>query len=262
VRGRRYDAAVLPDGAADHPYDADAGSYGVGASAYGAAGGVYDLVAGGPYGLAAAAAHQLRGPLSSIRLRLQMLGERRPEVAELPGVLREVDRLATLLNQILDWGATGRRTSGPEPVEVLDVAAARMDAWSVLADTRDVHLDLAGTAATALQTHGALEHALDVLLDNAVQAGPPGTTVSCAVHVTGRHVHVSVTDEGPGMTDAELAHAGRPFWRGAAGAGRAGSGLGLSVAASLLRASGGRLDLRRAAAGGLTATAVLPLAPD
>ncbi|KKD02484.1 hypothetical protein TN53_40265 [Streptomyces sp. WM6386] len=218
-------------------------------------------MAGGPYGLAAAAAHQLRGPLSSIRLRLQMLGERRPDVAELPGVLGEVDRLATLLNQILDWGAAGPGPL-PEPVEVLDVAAARADAWSVLADARDVRVDLTGTAATALQTHGALEHALDVLLDNAVQAGPPGTTVTCAVHIAGQYAHVSVTDEGPGMTDAELAHAGHPFWRGASGATREGSGLGLSIAASLLRASGGRLRLGRAASGGLTATAVLPLAPD
>ncbi|MFF4276033.1 sensor histidine kinase [Streptomyces sp. NPDC001536] len=237
MSGRRYETA---ERAAAHPYD---------------------VVASGPYGLAAAAAHQLRGPLSSIRLRLQMLGERRPDVAELPGVLREVDRLAGLLNQILDWGAAAGETA-PEPVEVLDVAAARVDAWSVLADERDVRVDLTGTAATALQTHGALEHALDVLLDNAVQAGPPFTTVSCAVHVSGRYVHIGVTDEGPGMTDAELAQVGRPFWRGAAGAGRQGSGLGLSIATSLLRASGGRLDLARAATGGLTATAVLPLAPD
>lgn len=299
MSGRRYETAVVADGAAAHPYDGDGGAYGGGAGPYGGisgsyggnggsydavsdsyrrtdgsydagvggpyvstAGGPYDVVAGGPHGLAAAAAHQLRGPLSSIRLRLQMLGERRPDVAELPGVLREVDRLAALLNQILDWGAAGRTAPEPESVEVLDVAAARVDAWSVLADERDVRVDLTGTAATALQTHGALEHALDVLLDNAVQAGPPFTTVSCAVHVSGRYVHVGVTDEGPGMTDAELAQAGRPFWRGAAGAGRKGSGLGLSIAASLLRASGGRLDLARAASGGLTATAVLPLAPD
>lgn len=214
-----------------------------------------------PAGLAASAAHQLRGPLSSIRLRLQLLRDSRPDIAELPGVLREVDRLFALLNQILAWGAAGQAPPAPEPVEVLDVAAARVDAWSVLAEDRDVRLDLTGTAATALQVHGALEHALDVLLDNAVKAGPPGSTVTCTVHVTGRHVQVAVTDEGPGMTDGELAHAGRPFWRGASAAGRQGSGLGLSIATSLLGASGGRLGLHRSPSGGLTATAVLPLAP-
>ncbi|MEU5893137.1 HAMP domain-containing sensor histidine kinase [Streptomyces sp. NPDC047461] len=249
-------ATVLPHDTTGRPDDAGVRPYGVEALAQDSAD-----VAGGPYGLAAAAAHQLRGPLSSIRLRLQMLGERRPDVAELPGVLGEVDRLAALLNQILDWGAAGQGPP-PEPVEVLDVAAARADAWSVLADARDVRIDLTGTAATALQTHGALEHALDVLLDNAVQAAPPGTTVTCAVRVAGHHVHVSVTDEGPGMTDAELAHAGHPFRRGTSGATREGSGLGLAIAASLLRASGGLLGLGRAASGGLAATAVLPLAPD
>jgi signal transduction histidine kinase len=204
----------------------------------------------------------LRGPLASIRLRLQLLGERLPDAVEVPGVLREVDRLAALVNQILQWGAAGDTAPAPEPVEALDVAAARVDAWSVLAKARGVRVDLTGTAVTALHTHGALEHALDVLLDNAVRSGPPGTTVTCVVRTAGRYAHVDVTDEGPGMTDAELAHAGRPFWRGASGAGRQGSGLGLSIATALLRASGGHLGLARAASGGLTATAALPLAPD
>ncbi|MFF7451848.1 MULTISPECIES: ATP-binding protein [unclassified Streptomyces] len=253
MSGSRQAGSVLPDEVADRPDDAGVRPYGG-----------QDLgldVTASPYGLAAAAAHQLRGPLSSIRLRLQMLAERRPDVGELAGVLGEVDRLARSLNQILDWGAAGREPP-PEPVEVLDVAAARADAWSVLADARDVRIDVTGTAATALQAHGALEHALDVLLDNAVRASPPGTAVTCAVHVDGAQVRVGVTDQGPGMTDAELAVAGRPFWRGTAGAGREGSGLGLSIARSLLRASGGRLELGRAASGGLAATAVLPLAPD
>ncbi|MFF1300401.1 MULTISPECIES: sensor histidine kinase [unclassified Streptomyces] len=216
--------------------------------------------AGSPYDLAASAAHQLRGPLSSIRLRLQLLGEDRPDVPQLPSLLREVDRLSALLNNVLDWGAGRHRP--PEAVEVLDVAAARVDAWSVLADERGVRMDLAGTAVTARQVHGALDHALDVLLDNAVQAGLPGSTVTCAVRVSGPDVRVSVTDEGPGMSDAELACAGRPSWRGAAGAGREGSGLGLSIASALLDASGGRLDLARTASGGLVATAVLPLLTD
>ncbi|MFK4070924.1 sensor histidine kinase [Streptomyces sp. NPDC029674] len=214
------------------------------------------------YDLAAAAAHQLRGPLATIRLRLQMLQDQRPDIAELPAVLREVERLAALLSQILAWGAARHSDPDPEPVEVLDVAAARLEAWSVVADDQGVGLDLGGTAATALQVHGALEHTLDVLLDNALQAGPPGTTVTCTVHVSGHRVHVAVTDEGPGMTGEELARAGTPFWRGAQTGGRKGTGLGLSIAASLLSASGGRLSLDRAASGGLSATAVLPMAPD
>ncbi|MEU6996236.1 HAMP domain-containing sensor histidine kinase [Streptomyces sp. NPDC046465] len=214
------------------------------------------------YDLASAAAHQVRGPLASIRLRLQMLQDQRPDIAELPAVLGEVERLAALLSQILAWGAARHPDPAPEPVEALDVAAARLEAWSVLADARGVGLDLGGTAATALQVHGALEHTLDVLLDNALQAGPPGTTVTCTVHVTERRVHVAVTDEGPGMTGEEIARARSPFWRGATAAGRMGTGLGLSIAASLLTASGGRLSLAPAASGGLSATAVLPMAPD
>lgn len=70
---------------------------------------------------------------------------------------------------------------------------------------------------------------------------------------------MDVCDEGPGMSLEEIARACEPFWRGRAGRGGRGSGLGLTIAAALLGASGGRLELgARGGPCGLRARAVLP----
>ncbi|MDG4861010.1 HAMP domain-containing sensor histidine kinase [Streptomyces sp. T-3] len=208
--------------------------------------------------LAAAAAHQLRGPLASVRLRLQLLQDHSTDPAEVLGILGEVDRLSRLIDQILAWG-NGRHAE-PEPVAVHDTAAARLGAWSAAAADRRVHLSLTGTAATAKHVHGALGHVLDIVLDNALKAAPPGTAVETIVRTAPGEVHVEVTDHGPGMDEGQLAHAREPFWRGPAAGGQNGAGLGLAIAAGLLEASGGRLELARAGHGGLCVTLALPAA--
>ncbi|WP_432194915.1 sensor histidine kinase [Streptomyces sp. bgisy027] len=217
--------------------------------------------------VAAAAAHQVRGPLSSVRLRLELLLDRLPGASdtatrrEVHGVLHEVERLSDVLEQVLAWGTVEQENDAPvETVDALGVAAARVDAWHVTAATRGVRLCLDGIAVTGTQVRGSLEQCLDVFLDNALHVTPDGGGVLVTVHEGPAEIRVEVCDQGPGMTEDEIAHAGEPFWRGTAGHGRQGTGLGLTIAAALLSASGGRLELGRAPSGGLRAVAVLPRA--
>lgn len=85
-----------------------------------------------------------------------------------------------------------------------------------------MRLCLVGLARTGSQIRGALEQALDVLLENALHVSPPGGEVLVSVRATSADIHVEVRDQGPGMTDEEIRHACRPFWRGPPGtAGRA-----------------------------------------
>lgn len=216
--------------------------------------------------VAAAAAHQVRGPLSSVRLRLELLEGRLSYGAdtsaglEVRGVLREVERLSDVLEQVLTWGAVDHSTAPAEQVDVLGVTAARVDAWSALSGTRGIRLCLDGVAITGTQVSGALEQALDVFVDNALHASPQGGEVLVTVQGTATLARVEVCDQGPGMTDEEISRACEPFWRGASGRVRKGTGLGLTIASALLAASGGRLELGRARTGGLRAIAVLPLA--
>ncbi|MFC8246906.1 sensor histidine kinase [Streptomyces chartreusis] len=228
---------------------------------------VPSLPRGGSPTIAAVAAHQVRGPLSSVRLRLELLLDQLPEASgtatrrEVHGVLHEVERLSEVLEQVLAWGTVEQETDAPvETVDALGVAAARVDAWHATAATRGVRLCLDGIAVTGTQVRGSLEQCLDVFLDNALHVTPDGGDVLVTVHEGPAAVRVEVCDQGPGMTDAEIAHACEPFWRGSAGRGRQGTGLGLTIAGALLSASGGRLELGRSAAGGLRAIAVLPRA--
>ncbi|MFJ8187165.1 sensor histidine kinase [Streptomyces sp. NPDC096105] len=213
------------------------------------------------------AAHQVRGPLSSVRLRLELLLDRLAATAdadtqrEVHGVLREMDRLSQVLEQVLAWGSVEHESDTPmESVDALGVAAARVDSWHALASVRGVRLSLDGIATTGLQVRGSLEQCLDVFLDNALHVSPNGGCVVVTVDESPAEVRVEVCDQGPGMTETEIAHACEPFWRGSAGRGRQGTGLGLTIASALLSASGGRLELGRAPAGGLRAVAVLPRA--
>ncbi|MFJ7270847.1 sensor histidine kinase [Streptomyces sp. NPDC099050] len=219
-----------------------------------------------PPSVAVAAAHQMRGPLSSVRLRLELLQDRfqdAPDPAparEVAAILREVARLSEVLEQVLAWGAVEHAAVRAETADALAVAALRVEAWSAAARAAGTHLEIIGERAALLQQRGTLEQTLDVLLDNALKVSPPGATVRVSV---GRdapgEVAVDVCDEGPGMTIEEIAHACEPFWRGRAGRGVRGSGLGLTIAAALLAASGGRLELgARGVLPGLRARAVLP----
>ncbi|MCX3061376.1 sensor histidine kinase [Streptomyces beihaiensis] len=213
--------------------------------------------------IAAAAAHQVRSPLASIRLRLELLQDQLSKTEarrEVRGILAEVQRLGRILEQLLTWGSIDRRESPAENVDPLGAAARSIDAWSPLADTHDVRLVLHGLACTATQVPGALEQSLDVLLDNALHVSPDGSAIHLTVRRTATTVRTEVADRGPGMTREEMARACEPFWRGGSSRKPGGTGLGLTIAAALLTASGGHLELDARDGGGLLAVAVLPVA--
>jgi signal transduction histidine kinase len=205
------------------------------------------------------ASHQLRTPLTALRLRLENL--ERDVNAEglqgLAGALAEVERLAALVDALLVLARADR--TGPSP-QLADVGAAitdRCDAWTPLTDERGVELDarLEGPL-TALVTPGRLEQVLDNLLANALEASPPGGTITVSARSRQQSVELHVTDEGLGMSPEQRARAFDRFWRG--GRDGDGFGLGLAVVHRLVTADGGTVELRRSATGGLDAVVRLP----
>uniref|UniRef100_UPI000623F6EB sensor histidine kinase n=1 Tax=Allosalinactinospora lopnorensis TaxID=1352348 RepID=UPI000623F6EB len=117
------------------------------------------------------------------------------------------------------------------------------------------------SGAEARCADGTLDQVLDVLIDNALKFG--GSGVRIAVHVrppADGSVVVHVVDDGPGLTEEQLAEAGKPFWRSEGGVGAEGGGLGLSIVSTLLNMHGGDLRLRRADPHGIDARVRLPTA--
>lgn len=212
------------------------------------------------------ASHQLRTPLTALRLRVDSLTARLGAADEaasddLAAVMAEVDRLAELVDGLLLMARLDARRGDDVAVDLGAVAAERVTTWAVLAEERSVHLEgPSGAAASIVQVpEGSLEQVLDNLVANALDHAPAGSTVSVDVTEVGSSVRLSVTDHGPGLDEALLARAFDRFWRGP-GAAPGGSGLGLAVVRQLAEQAGGRTWASATPGGGLTIWVELPLA--
>lgn len=213
------------------------------------------------------ASHQLRTPLTALRLRLENLQPRVAdrEAADLESAIEETDRLSSLVNDLLALARTDRLRE-VVTVALDELAAERVDTWGALAEAHAVRLALLLPApsqrpALVRAVPGALEQILDNVLDNALAVSPAGATIEVGISPAGSGWALSVTDAGPGLSDEDKQKALRRFWRGDSS--RPGSGLGLAIAGALAAAGGGSLELQDNPAGpGLRAVVRLEPAID
>ena len=213
------------------------------------------------------ASHQLRTPLTALRLSLDNIADGvddefvREDVEQ---ATAEVVRMSRLVNGLLVLARAEAKVTAPEPLRLLDIVEERLDVWRPAADERGVHIALRGSAdgrPTVLASPGHLDQVLDNVLSNALEVSPDGGTITLGVEAAAEEVTLSVLDEGPGMTDAEKSRAFDRFWRGQGLTGRSGSGLGLSVVRQLLTDDGGTVTLRDAPGGGLWVLITLRASP-
>lgn len=229
---------------------------------------------GGERAFLADVSHQIRTPLTAMRLRLELLTEdlRDDPVAamEVSGTLAEVHRLSRMVDGLLAMARAHARDTARVPVAVDELVAERAVTWWPVAQAAGVELwtDVAEPSSAQL-TAGHLEQVLDNLLANALEASPPGGRVVVAtsrVPATEPPVlRLTVADDGPGMAPAARARAFERFRpetvkSRAVRADRRGNGLGLAVVHALVAADGGEVRLDEAESGGLLVTLDLPAA--
>lgn len=193
------------------------------------------------------ASHQLRTPLTGLRLRLEeaRAESRDPAArAEIDHGIAEVDRLSAMVEELLVLSRAGEADALAEAETVdLGVAAdAARRRWE--GPARDGGVDLAvrhtNGALPARCSPTALERAVDSLVENAIRYSPTGSAVEI---VAGDGV-VEVLDRGPGLVPGEEQAVLRRFHRGSAGRrGPAGTGLGLAIAQELAGTWGGELRI-------------------
>jgi len=211
-----------------------------------------ELLIGSQQAFVADASHQLRTPLTAMRLRIESLEDalefpvdekdRAGLRADAEAISSEVERLTHLVDGLL---ALARSESDLvlESVDVAAVATQAIDRWMALAEESEVQVVLnCSTHSQARVVRGGLEQMLDNLLDNAIGVAPPQSEILVSVTNESGDVKISVQDEGPGMTAQEQSRATSRFWR-APGAEPEGSGLGLAIVAELVAASGGSMRL-------------------
>ena len=192
------------------------------------------------------ASHQLRTPLTALRLRLENLSEEvsKSAQADLGRALEEVERLSRLVDGLL---ALARADVSPvERVDLAKLVDERLEAWSALAAEQGVKLE-ANVTGTALVGADRLGQAFENLLSNALAVSPRGGTVL----VRGSSGELHVIDQGQGLSEEERERAFDRFWRG--GKSGTGSGLGLAIVKRLIETDGGSVELRPAQGGGLDA---------
>ncbi len=210
------------------------------------------------------ASHQLRSPLTALRLRLENLeAELDPAAGEsMAAVARELQRLSRLVDGLLATSRADQLAPELRVVDVAEVIAERCDAWAALAAERQVslahHDDTEPGAALALLVPGDLDQILDNLVANALDASPAGSSIEvCLVAGPGREqLSVHVVDEGPGMSAAERSRAFDRFWQGPGSRGGH-SGLGLAIVRQLVLRNRGEVTLDEVPSGGLDALVVL-----
>ncbi len=209
------------------------------------------------------ASHQLRTPLTALRLRLDLLAvDSSPATAaELAGAQEEIARLSRLVDGLLATARAESLTEQLEQTDVLAVVRERVDAWQPVGDGHGVKLIAeAAPSPSPLVALGAghLEQILDNLIDNAIEAiGDVGSTVRIAVARAEAGVTLTVADDGPGMTPQARS---RAFLRFSSGS-QNGTGLGLAIVHRLVTANGGTIRLADTPGGGLTVEVEFPGEP-
>jgi signal transduction histidine kinase len=224
--------------------------------------GTFNMMAGrlealvhGHRAMLADASHQLRTPLTALRLRLDLLAaDSAPAAAaELAGAQEEIARLSRLVDGLLATARAEAVTEQLEQIDVMEAISERVAAWQPVADGNGVKLVAdAPSPAPAFRVAlgaGHLEQILDNLLDNAIEAiGDEDGTVRVSVAKSETGTTLTVADDGPGMTPHERS---RAFLRYTTGS-QNGTGLGLAIVHRLTTANGGTIRLADTPGGGLT----------
>lgn len=209
------------------------------------------------------AAHELRSPLTALKLQLQAAERARDEAArqEAMSELRAgIERSIGLVEQLLALARLeGQPETAREPVELEELARGVVSELLPTAHARGIDLGLATSAPVQVtSSRDALHLILRNLLDNAVKYTPAGGRVDIALGRESDGAWFAVEDSGPGIPEEELARVFDRFYR-VAGSTAEGSGLGLAIVKAVAERLGADVKLTRSPTlGGLRAQVRLP----
>ncbi|NWG46777.1 MAG: HAMP domain-containing protein [Alphaproteobacteria bacterium] len=218
-------------------------------------------------------AHDLRTPLNRLRSRIEValisLDEGGESASVLERTLEETDQILTTFNALLSIARleAGTVASRRETLSLAETAAAVVELYEPLAEERDVRLvcEVSGPGHMT-GDKDLLSQAIANLLDNAIKFSPQGGTVRVSVAPSRepQTVEIGVSDDGPGIPEADRDRVRGRFVRLEASRNQPGSGLGLSLVAAVAQIHEGRFVLEaahRTQPPGLLARLVFPSLP-
>lgn len=211
------------------------------------------------------ASHQLRTPLTALRLRIEQAmtsldGSTNLAKEHLEEAMNETDRLSHLVEQLLQLARAEGAILEKSFCDVSNFLSERAEEWEYLAAERGLTIERKipeGMFANVSQI--ALREIIDNYVDNAFESSPGHGTISFLASETSERIALTIRDSGKGLSAELRSNAFERFWRGAETANRrSGSGLGLAIVAQLAQASGLVVALRESPTGGIDAVVEIP----
>ncbi|HEX3368747.1 MAG TPA: HAMP domain-containing sensor histidine kinase [Candidatus Cybelea sp.] len=207
------------------------------------------------------AGHQLRTPLTVVMGYLSAMAARGPssEGDAVLAMLGQSRRMKTLIDELILLARLEDVAPIGETVFDLNDVVRDVPLGFSFQDQQRLHLELAGAAAPVRAAPTELREALTAVVDNALKYGGH-RPITIRVRRDDGLVEITVSDDGPGFSQADLSSAFDRFYRGAASEGIVGTGLGLSIAAKAVQRAGGAIELRNQDSAGAACIIRLPTA--
>lgn len=212
------------------------------------------------------AAHELRSPLTALKLQLQLL-ERAPDEAARMAALGQlnagVDRAAHLIEQLLAAAQTDPNDTAAnlQPTDLAELTRQTIAELFVLAHSRRLAVELDAPEHLQIAADPArLRILARNLLDNAIHYSPAGGALHLTVAARADGALLAVEDAGPGIAEGDRERVFHRFYRGPENR-QSGSGLGLSIVKNIAQQHGARIELGASRLGGLKVSVIFPLRP-
>ena len=183
--------------------------------------------------------HELRSPLTRAQLAIG-LTEQQQNLQQLPRLKQELERIDSMLDELLTFSRldAGQYPLDLSPCELSAMLSELIELNRVDADCKQQTLLLDAPAPSWLEADGRLLcRAFENILRNAIKYSPVGSTIRLSIEPQAYHLIAEITDQGPGLPEAELAAVFEPFYRVSNSRDQqtGGAGLGLAIVAMIIR---------------------------
>jgi len=203
--------------------------------------------------LMAGISHDLRTPLTRIRLASEMMQEQDAFLKE--GIETDIDDMNNIIDQFIDY----IRHDSKDKAELGDLNALVEEVLNVETPSDRVITFLPGECAKIPLRHVAVRRALANLVQNAIRYTTDEIEVLTGQDKAKGYAYFIVSDKGAGIPDADIERLFQPFTQGDTARGTEGSGLGLAIIKRIVDTHGGSVKLSNKEEGGLQAKVCLPL---
>ena len=193
--------------------------------------------------------HDLRTPLTRIRLAAEMLPDSSDEWRD--GIVHDIDDMNAIIDQFIDYVRQERQPAA----SAVDLNALVQEVADELLVEQSPQLQL-GESALVSGNSVALKRMVTNLMENAARHG--GGVIEVETYQQQDKVVLRILDRGPGIPPEQIEQLFEPFARGDRARGSSGSGLGLAIVRRIIARHGGRVDVSNRSGGGLIAEVWLP----